>query len=89
LAASAGLHWMNNVVALLAPTVPGQPTALALAVYTDPVYAAGGSRLFDPVTHAGGLAGVVILLLLLLWPRSPFYLPRPSLVDRASARAGT
>ncbi len=88
LAASAGLHWMNNVAALLAPTVPGQPTALALAIYTDPVYVAGGSRLFDPATHAGGLAGVVILLVLLLSPRSPFYLPRPSVGDQASAPAG-
>jgi membrane protease YdiL (CAAX protease family) len=88
LAASAGLHWMNNVVALLAPTVPGQPTALALAVYTDPVYMAGGSRLPDPVTHAGTFAGVVILLVLLLWRRSPFYLSRPSVVDQASAPAG-
>jgi membrane protease YdiL (CAAX protease family) len=88
LAASAGLHWMNNVVALLAPTVPGQPTALALAVYTDPVYMAGGSRLLDPVTHAGTFAGVVILLVLLLWRRSPFYLSRPSVVDQASAPAG-
>jgi membrane protease YdiL (CAAX protease family) len=82
LAASAGLHWMNNVMALLTPTVPGQPTALALAVYTDPVYAAGGSRLFDPITHAGTLAGVVILLVLLLWRRSPFYLARQSLSAR-------
>ena len=76
LAASAGLHWMNNVIALLAPTVPGQPTVLALVVYTDPVYAAGGSRLFEPLTHAGALGGVALLLLLLLWPRSPFYLAR-------------
>jgi membrane protease YdiL (CAAX protease family) len=74
LAASAGLHWMNNVVALLLPTVPGQPTTLAFAVYTDPVYAAGGSRLLDPLTHAAGLVGVLLLLAMLLWPRSPFYL---------------
>ena len=73
LAASAGLHWMNNVIALLAPTVPGQPTVLALVVYTDPVYVAGGSRLFDPLTHAAGALGVA-LLLLFFWRRSPFYL---------------
>jgi membrane protease YdiL (CAAX protease family) len=78
LAASAGLHWMNNVVALLAPTLPGQPAVLAVAVYTDPVYVAGGSRLFDPVTHAGSIAGVLLLLALLLWPRSPLYLSRAS-----------
>ena len=36
LAASAGLHWMNNVLALVTPTVPGQPTVLAPAIYTIP-----------------------------------------------------
>jgi membrane protease YdiL (CAAX protease family) len=86
LAASAGLHWMNNVAALLAPTVPGQPTALALVVYTDPIYAAGGSRLLDPVAHAGSIAGVALLLLLLLWRRSPLYLANASTpADGASA----
>jgi hypothetical protein len=81
LAAAAGLHWMNNVFATLAPTVPGQPTVLALAVYTDPVYAAGGSRLFDPATHAAGVAGFALLLVMLMWRRSPFYLaqaPQPA-----------
>jgi membrane protease YdiL (CAAX protease family) len=78
LAASAGLHWMNNVIALLAPTVPGQPTVLAAVIYTDPVYMAGGSRMFDPITHAGMLAGLVALIVLLFWRRSPFYLaPAP------------
>lgn len=74
LAASAGLHWMNNVLALVAPTVPGQPTVLALAIYTDPVYMAGGSRLLDPLTHAAGIVGVTVLLTLFFWRRSPFYL---------------
>lgn len=74
LAASAGLHWMNNVVALFAPTVPGQPTALALIVYSDPVYASGGSRLFDLTTHAVGAIGIALLLTLLFWRRSPLYL---------------
>ena len=78
LAASAGLHWMNNVAALLAPTVPGQPTVLALVVYTDPVYVAGGSRLLDPLTRIGSLAAVCLFLGLLLWRRSPLYLARPS-----------
>jgi membrane protease YdiL (CAAX protease family) len=76
LAASAGLHWMNNVVALLAPTVPGQPTVMAAVIYTDPVYAAGGSRLLDPITHAGMLGGLALLLLLLLWRWSPFHLAK-------------
>jgi uncharacterized protein len=74
LAASTGLHWMNNVLALVMPTIPGQPTLLGLAIYTDPVYAAGGSRLFDPLTHATGIAAVALLLTLLFWRRSAFYL---------------
>ena len=78
LAASAGLHWMNNVVALLMPTVPGQPTALALAVYTDAVYVAGGSRLLDPLTHAAEIGSLVLLVALLFWRRSPFYLEAPA-----------
>jgi len=77
LAASAGLHWMNNVLALLTPTVPGQPTVLGLAIYTDPVYMAGGSRLFDPLTHAAGAVGVAVLLTMFFWRRSPFYLAPP------------
>ena len=78
LAASAGLHWMNNVLALLMPTVPGQPTVLGLAIYTDPVYMAGGSRLFDPLTHAAGAVGVTLLLTMFFWRRSPFYLAPPA-----------
>jgi membrane protease YdiL (CAAX protease family) len=78
LAASAGLHWMNNVLALVTPTVPGQPTVLGLAIYTDPVYVAGGSRLFDPLTHTAGIVGVALLLTMLFWRRSPFYLAPPA-----------
>jgi membrane protease YdiL (CAAX protease family) len=74
LAASAGLHWMNNVLALVTPSVPGQPTVLGLAIYTDPVYMAGGSRLLDPLTHAAAAIGVALLLTMFLWRRSPFYL---------------
>jgi membrane protease YdiL (CAAX protease family) len=76
LGASAGLHWMNNVLATVAPTVPGQPVYLALLIYTDPVYAAGGNRLLDPLMHTASLAGLALLLLLLLWRRSPLYLER-------------
>lgn len=74
LAASAGLHWMNNVLALVLPTVPGQPTVLGLVIYTDPVYVTGGSRLLDPLTHATGALGVALLLVMLFWRRSPFHL---------------
>ena len=89
LAASAGLHWMNNVVALLAPTVPGQPTALALAdLYRSGVR--GGRQPSARPRHPCRqvLPGSSCLLVLLLSPRSPFYLPRPSVVDQASAPAG-
>jgi membrane protease YdiL (CAAX protease family) len=74
LAASAGLHWINNVMALFAPSLPGQPTELALMIYTDPVYSAGGSRLLDAFTHAAAALGLVLLLTLLFWRRSPFYI---------------
>lgn len=92
LAASAGLHWMNNVMALMAPSLPGQPTALAVMIYTDPVYAAGGSRLLDVFTHTAGGIGLAALLTLLLWRRSPFYIekapvPVPAIVP-AIANAG-
>jgi membrane protease YdiL (CAAX protease family) len=87
LAACAGLHWMNNVLATFAPTLPGQPVFLALLVYTDPVYAAGGGRLLDPLTHAVGIAGFCLLLVLLLWRRSPFYLPKAPLPEPGPAIA--
>ena len=87
LAASAGLHWMNNVLALLTPTVPGQPTVLGLAIYTDPVYMAGGSRLFDPLTHVAGAVGVTLLLTMVFWRRSPFYLAPPPPGERPAPAA--
>lgn len=77
LAASAGLHWMTNTTYLLFPDAPELVTKLALAIYIDPVYAAGGTRLLDPLTHVSTVIFLVLLLVLLLWRRSPFYLPRP------------
>jgi membrane protease YdiL (CAAX protease family) len=81
LAASAGIHWTNNVSALLAPTVPGQPTALAMIVYNDPVYAAGDTRLFDLGTHLAGVAGIATLIVLLYWRRSPFFIAKAPLPE--------
>ncbi len=86
LAASAGIHWINNVSALLAPTVPGQPIALALIVYNDPVYAAGNTRLFDRGTHLAGPAGLAALVVLLFWRRSPFFIEKAPLPDSESSR---
>lgn len=90
LGASAGLHWMNNVMALFSPTVPGQPTALGLVVYIDPIYMEGGTRLFDLLTHAASLLGVALLLVLLLWRRSPLYIepaPPPDLISVDETRS--
>lgn len=76
LAASAGLHWANNAFILLRPGAPEEVTPLALVVYTDPVYAAGGSYLYDPATYVFTVAGPALLLVLLMWRRSPFCLPK-------------
>lgn len=84
LAASAGMHWMNNVWAMVVATVPGQPTTMALVVYTDPVYAAGGSRLLDPVVYVTAAMQIAVMLGLLLWRRSPFYL-QPAAAPAATA----
>lgn len=86
LAASAGLHWMNNVLATVAPTVPGQPVYLALLIYTDRVYAAGGNRLLDPLMHAVSLMGLALLLVLLLWRRSPLYLEQAAAPELGTPR---
>jgi len=76
LAAVTGLHWINNVWAMcLVPTEPGQSTALALAAYTDPVLSAGRSRLTDPGSYLEMGSALALLLVLLVWKRSPFYLP--------------
>jgi membrane protease YdiL (CAAX protease family) len=79
LAASAGLHWINNVFILLRPGAPEEVGPLALVVYTDPVYAAGGSHLFNPATHAAQVVAPALLLVLLFWRRSPFYLAKAPL----------
>jgi membrane protease YdiL (CAAX protease family) len=93
LAASAGLHWANNAFILLRPGAPEEVTPLALVVYTDPVYSAGGSYLYDPGTYVFAVAGPALLLVLLTWRRSPFCLPKAApvaSVDRpAPAMAGT
>jgi hypothetical protein len=75
-AACAGLHWANNVlVFFIIATVPGQSTAMAIASTTDAVLARGGSHLLDPSAWAMMLFGLGLLVMLLVWRRSPFYLP--------------
>jgi membrane protease YdiL (CAAX protease family) len=79
LAAPAGLHWMNNVWdTLFVAKAPGQATTLALVVQTDPAGGAEGSRLLDPLAHVSEALPLALLLALLLWPRSPFYLKEAS-----------
>ena len=76
IAATAGLHWANNVLAFfILASVPGQSTAMAIASNTDAVLLAGGSHLHDAYAWSGLLVGLGVTLLLLVWRRSPFYLP--------------
>jgi membrane protease YdiL (CAAX protease family) len=75
LAASAGLHWMNNAWdTLFVARAPDQATTLALVVQIDSSTGAGGGRLVDLQAHAFEIAQLALLLALLFWRRSPFYL---------------
>jgi uncharacterized protein len=85
LAAPIGLHWANNAFQFfIVSTTPPGDTDTAIFVYTDPVYAANGSRFFDPTTYIVGAGSVALIALLLFWRRSPLYLPR-----RTSCSAAT
>lgn len=71
-----GLHFANNLLAgILVITVPGSAPDMGFVVYTDPVLSAGGSRFKSPLAYAEMLTGLVMLMVLLGWRRSPFYLP--------------
>ncbi|MEQ1717868.1 MAG: CPBP family intramembrane glutamic endopeptidase, partial [Hyphomicrobium sp.] len=77
LAAPWGLHFANNAFQFfLVASEPSGDSAAAIFIYTDPVYAAGGSRLTDPLSHAMTVAGLLALAVLLFWKRSPLYLPK-------------
>jgi uncharacterized protein len=95
LAAPFGIHWANNVFALLiVSTQPGSQAKETLLTYTDPVLAAGLSNL---ATWEGALALLgtnAALAALLLWQRSPLCLahaivplaiPEPSLAPEPAA----
>ncbi len=72
LGAVTGLHWINNVWSMcILANQPGQSPALALAVYTDPIISAGGSRLTDPYSYVEVAAGLALLWVLLTWRQSP------------------
>jgi membrane protease YdiL (CAAX protease family) len=77
LAATTGLHWANNLFALvLVARPPGYSSTFPPLVYTDAVLAAGGSRLLDPWAYAEAIAGIALLWGLLTWRLSPFHLPK-------------
>lgn len=79
LAASAGLHTMNNVWdTLFVARAPDQATTLALIVQTDPGTEEGFGRLVELQAHAFEIAQLALVLALLLWRPSPFYLPAAS-----------
>jgi len=75
LAASAGLHWSSNAFIVLRPGAPEEVSPLALVVYTDRVHMSGASHLYEPATYVFAVLGPALLLVLLFWRRSPFYLP--------------
>lgn len=80
LAAPIGLHWANNIFQFfIVTTTPPATNDTAIFVYSDPVYAAGGSRLFDVTTLVMTISGTALLVALLFWRRSPLYLPRREL----------
>ena len=87
LAAPTGLHWANNVFAMLFLTsAPGDFTQAALATYTDPVLVSGGTNLTDVEAWIGLIGGNALFLALILAPQSPFHiLAAPSLSTSSAA----
>ncbi len=75
-ASTWGLHFANNVLSMMViVTVPGSAPDMGLNVYSDPVLAAGGSRLTSPMAYVEMVVGIALLVALLAWKRSPFYVP--------------
>ncbi len=76
LSATWGLHFANNLMAgLLIITVPGSAPDMGLAVFTDPILSAGGTRLKSPMAYVELIASMAMLVVLLAWRYSPFQLP--------------
>jgi membrane protease YdiL (CAAX protease family) len=71
LAASAGLHWMNNVYALLLVGTPDSATEMTLSLYINPDVTIAEHLLEIPLR-------LIPIFALLVWPRSPFYLSKPT-----------
>jgi membrane protease YdiL (CAAX protease family) len=75
-AVTAGLHWANNATAFFfVVAVPGWSPSMAIVTYRDAVLLQGGSHLLDPYAWVVTLLGIGLTLALLVWRRSPFYLP--------------
>ncbi len=73
--AAWGLHFANNLVALLgAQATPGYLSDASVIAYTDSVLAAGGSYAADPLFHLALFGGFAALVWLVVDQRSPFYL---------------
>jgi hypothetical protein len=58
---------------------------MAIATYRDALLLNGGSHLLDPYAWAITLLGLGLTLELLVWRRSPFYLPIAPSGRRADA----
>lgn len=80
LASTWGLHFANNLLAgVLLVTIPGTAPDMALVTFTDPVLAAGGSRLKSPMAYVELIVGMGLLAGLLSWRWSPLALPKAPL----------
>ena len=73
--AAWGLHFANNLVALLgAQATPGYVGDASLIAYTDSVLASGGSYAADPLFYLALFGGFAALVWLVVDRRSPFHL---------------
>ena len=70
------MHWANNCYSLVMPTFPGQSAAGAPFVKIDDVVAAGGSNFTEPLAWLGLAVYAGLVIALIAWRGSPFYLER-------------
>jgi membrane protease YdiL (CAAX protease family) len=72
--AAWGFHFANNVFATFFVNItPGYVTDAPFLQYEDRIYASGGSSAFDPITYVWLAIGFGVQYLLIVHPRSPFY----------------
>jgi membrane protease YdiL (CAAX protease family) len=73
--AAWGFHFVNNVFAAFFVNItPGYVTDATFLQYEDRIYAAGGSAASDPVTYVWLAVGFGLQYLLVVHPRSPFFI---------------